>query len=561
MRHRAAVPLLVLLGALGTAPRAAPAAAPSIFVSYSFEDDLATGPDTFAIYRYGKGHVRLSQAFHLSGYRSLELRDVKGDQAFPELQGYFPEQRTGRLYFHFAFLVANPLEELNVALAGPRWFQPEKDGIAFWLGTRAGQLVHVAGHEEKKLLAVEPFVWYAVDVAYDLDRGRYDLGVLREGQAEPLVALRDQPNTAGRPGSAVDKFSFVGAPFTDTSNVDYFVDDVVISSDQPAARPPFVAPGRRRLFVDLFLAYRERLLSRRCLPPRDAEELGLAAADGARLGSDAHRADFLRLLAGEPVDAAALSGGADPPALAALFAWSAGCRALESGDAATAQARFAAAAAAAPDSFLYRVSSVLALAAGGRFAEADEALAALAASSEDPRYAAASAFVGRARGDLQRAESWLRDPAARALDTRANPLLLAQQRGFTADVLRALRGQLGGDAFRVHLEETLLTEQYFYVLLWQEQYEAARDYARRMGSRLAAAGVAPTPWAERAGDACLLVRDLEGARAAYGQAILAEKDFGALRVLYLKLADVAHLAGDAATERRFREHYYGALTE
>ena len=49
MRHRAAVPLLVLLGALGPAPRAAPAAAPSIFVSYSFEDDLATGPDTFAI--------------------------------------------------------------------------------------------------------------------------------------------------------------------------------------------------------------------------------------------------------------------------------------------------------------------------------------------------------------------------------------------------------------------------------------------------------------------------------------------------------------------------------
>jgi hypothetical protein len=32
-------------------------------------------------------------------------------------------------------------------------------------------------------------------------------------------------------------------------------------------------------------------------------------------------------------------------------------------------------------------------------------------------------------------------------------------------------------------------------------------------------------------------------------------------VLYLKLADIAYLGGDLATERRYREHYYGALTE
>jgi len=32
-------------------------------------------------------------------------------------------------------------------------------------------------------------------------------------------------------------------------------------------------------------------------------------------------------------------------------------------------------------------------------------------------------------------------------------------------------------------------------------------------------------------------------------------------VLYLKLADIAHLSGDLETERALREHYYGALTE
>src|SRR4029079_9616237 len=81
---------------------------PSVFVSYSFDDDVATGPDTFAIYRYGKGHVRLSQAFHVSGYRSVEIRDVKGDGAFPELQGYFPLQDRGRLFFPFPFPPAPP---------------------------------------------------------------------------------------------------------------------------------------------------------------------------------------------------------------------------------------------------------------------------------------------------------------------------------------------------------------------------------------------------------------------------------------------------------------------
>ena len=89
----------------------------------------------------------------------------------------------------------------------------------------------------------------------------------------------------------------------------------------------------------------------------------------------------------------------------------------------------------------------------------------------------------------------------------------------------------------------------------RDRYEAARDYALRVKA------LAPTAWAERAGDACFHLRDLAAARDLYAQAIAAEQDHGALRVLYLKLADVAYLSGDAATERRFREHYYGALVE
>ena len=105
-------------------PAAAAAAGPkSVLASYSFEDTVATGPDTFAIWQgarhvaTGRGSVSLSGGFHVSGYRSVEIKDVAGDGDFPELQGYFPVRTAGRLFFHFAFLGTDPKEELNVALS------------------------------------------------------------------------------------------------------------------------------------------------------------------------------------------------------------------------------------------------------------------------------------------------------------------------------------------------------------------------------------------------------------------------------------------------------------
>jgi hypothetical protein len=92
-----------------------------VLASYSFDDDVATGPDTVAVWqgarhgRGGRGHVRLTGAFHLSGHRSVEIQDVPGDGDFPELQGFFPAQVAGPLYFHFAFLTTDPGQELNVA--------------------------------------------------------------------------------------------------------------------------------------------------------------------------------------------------------------------------------------------------------------------------------------------------------------------------------------------------------------------------------------------------------------------------------------------------------------
>jgi hypothetical protein len=519
----------------------------SVLASYSFDDDVATGPDTFAVWqgarhsRAGRGHVRLTDAFHVSGHRSVELVDVPGDGDFPELQGYFPMQSTGRLYFHFAFLTTDPAQELNVALAGPRFFQLEKDGIAFWLGTRDGRLVHYSDSIPKRLFVPVAFAWYVVDVTYDVGAGRYDLVIRVEGQDTPLVSLRSQPNAASQPGSALDKFSFVGSPFTDSSSVVYYVDDVVIGSDERVTKLPFQAPGRRKLFVDSFGEYQRLLRERpRCLPATSPEDFGLEADDLAALATAGFSDPLQRLIDSPGGPAPRVSSERGPErwrrALSAASGWSEGCAALDRGDAALALSRFTAAADEAPEGRLFSLSAALALAALKRIDEADARLALVSEMRHDARYAVASAYVGLARQDLYRALDWLRDPAAQALDRDAPP-------GGREPV------------------EALVTEQYYYVLLWKAAYDDARDYALRMAERAGRARLATSAWTARAADASFYRRDTAEARELYESALAGEHDWGALREIYLKLADLAYLAGDTANEQRLREHYYGSLHE
>jgi len=243
-----AVLLAVLL--VGALPALSAERSP-ILVSYSWDDaNVEAGPDTFSVFRNARGNVQLSNAFRVSGSQSVEIRDVAEDGDFPELQGYFPERRDGWLVVHFAILVTDPREELNIALAGPRGFGLAKDAIAVLLYTRDGDLLHMTDSIPKRLLRPQPFTWYGIDVDYDVERGRYDLRIFEEGVERPVVALKDQPNAADQPGSSVSMFSFIGDYGHDTSNVVYYVDDVVVASTRAVALPPFVAPGRRQFLAD-----------------------------------------------------------------------------------------------------------------------------------------------------------------------------------------------------------------------------------------------------------------------------------------------------------------------
>jgi hypothetical protein len=490
-------------------------------VSYSFDDGVAaTGPDTYAVFQNARGSVRLSRAFRLSGYRAVEIRDVPGDGDFPELQGYFPARRDGWLVVHFALLVTDPAQELNVALAGPAGFQLGKDAIAFWLQTRDGVLYHVSDSIPRRLLALAPFTWYGIDLDYDVASGLYDLRVVEEGRATPVVDLRRQANAASQPGSAVGMFSFVGDVATDRSAVVFYVDDVLVGSNREAALPPFVAPGRRRLFFDYLSDYRRRVDGRACLPSLELDDFGAHERLLSRLKAAGRLEHLAAAVAGDGA-----AGEDDDVELrtirAGAQAWREGCAAQERDDAAAARRAFRRAAAALPGSLLYRLSEIGAAAAAGDLAAADVALQGLAtAARADPRYPLVAARLAARRGDLGEAQAWLERPAA------------------------------ASDA------PPALCEQYYLLLMWREQYEEARRYAAAMTARLAAAPAAA--WIERAADAAFAQRDLAGAAALYQRALGAT---AAPAPILLKLADVHFLRGDLEAEKALREKIYGSLAE
>ena len=516
----AAVAAIVVVAGVAIGPATAgPAADPAhLLVGYSFDDDRTeTGPDTFAVYQAARGTVGLSTAFRLSGYRSVELRDVAGDGDFPELQGTFPRRDAGTLYAHFALLTTDDRQEFNVALAGPRRFTNGKDGIAFRLQAKSGILYQHSDSMPKRLFPLRAFVWYVVDLAYRIDAGRYDLTIREEGSATPLIDQRNQANTPAEPGSAVDLFSFIGDPGTDESNVDYFVDDVVLSGDRPVNLPSFAAPGRRRLFVDAWLdAVRQAGRDRGCPRARGLEDFGYSLEDLRRLARDAG-ADLTAALRALP--GAAGRGPAKPAGLGALtaklepvFDWQRGCDALAAGRAEEALAAFDEAARAMPGGRIYDLSAIAALARLDRFSEAETRLDALAApAGDDPRLGLAAATIGLERPDLERLAN-------------------------------------GTDEG--------LADEYFFVLLYRKAWVEAARFADKRIERARGLKLPADHWVERAGDAAFFMGNDAAARTSYETALAARpRD----RLLLSKLSDVLWRLGDTGGERANRERVFGTL--
>ena len=400
MARRISIALVVLAVVLLKAEQAR-AQSPSILAQYSFDDDsVETGPDTFAIFQNAKGSVRLSWSDHFSGYRSIEIRDVSGDKDFPELQGYFPLRSHGTIYLHFALMITNPGEELNIALAGPEGFAPRRNGIGFWLKTLDGYLCQYSDSMPKKLFLPQPFAWY-------------------------VVALRDQFNAAKQAGSAVDKFSFIGDSGNDQSNVVYYVDDVVVSVDEAVPVAQFAAPGRKKLFVDYWDEHQRAVLSRpRPIPAVDLSDFGIQPRDIQSL-KDAGLWDALQqTLAGQPVPVPQGASAEHRRLFEVAALWVDGTAALNSGKAAIALERFESAYRLAPGGKIYELNAILSLAALNAWQQVDTRLLGIYADwVNDIRFPAALAMIGIARKNLAQAEEWLHVPAEVVPDVLGQRLL------------------------------------------------------------------------------------------------------------------------------------------
>ena len=503
-------------------------ARPDVLVSYSFDDqDVTTGPDTFAVFEKARGRVDLSTSFRHSGYRSVEIRDVSGDGQFPELQGYFPLRRSGELHAHFAILTTDAMEPFNIALAGPQWFSVRTDGIAFWLEARDGVLHHYSGSMPKRLFPLRGFVWYVVDLRYRVDEGLYDLVIREEGHGEPIIDLRDQPNASAQPGSAIDKLSFIGDWGEDSSNVVYYVDDVILSADGPVDLPPHVAPGRRKMFIDAWLEYERLALSRPgCLPAADLRDLGIDFKGAAALRHEKASSPLETLtrtpssrLVRDPVLKESTAR-----LLEAVDAWSRGCAHLEEGRPRRALGEFERAARTAPDGRIYHLSIVLALSALRRWEEVDSRIDLLRSDWDaDPRFPVALALIGLARDDLEGPIAALRQNDRQAIASSAR-----------------------------------VAEQSFFVHLWKRAYRDAENLALEMAQSLGASTASGARWIGYAGDVAHLQGDHEIAKRRYEQALEVLSDD---RLLWTHLADIHHRLGDVRMERECRERIYGSLRD
>ena len=380
----ARIPLQSIILILLIVPIASAIDSSAILVSYSFDDNqIDSGPDTFSIIQHAKGTVSLNTIYRFSGYRSVEIRDVAGDRDFPELLGYFPRRDRGMLFAHFAIMTPDPREELNLALAGPRWFSTQQGGIAFWLKTRDGFLCHMSDSIPKKLFAVAPFVWYVVDLAYDIGGGEYDLVIRQEGIEQPIIDVKKQINAFHNRASAVDKFSFIGDKGEDTSNTVYYVDDVVIGVDRAIQKIPFVAPGRKKLFVDYWHDYQKQIRKTpQCLPVRDLSDLGLQA--------DSEQ---------------------DERGLGAKKLWTEGCELLSTGDGASALLKFQAASEMNPAAKMYGLSIALAFTAMKQWNHVQEQMSRISAQwVNDVRFGLAYAMIAIARGDTSQLQRQVQTP-------------------------------------------------------------------------------------------------------------------------------------------------------
>jgi tetratricopeptide (TPR) repeat protein len=535
-------------------------------VSYSFDDNrLDTGPDTFRIFEHSRGRVRLSPEFRYSGYYAVEVRDVADDGDFPELQGYFPMQESGTLYVHFAFMTPEPLQSFNIALAGPEWFSMQPDGIGFWLKNKDGYFYHVSDSMPKRLAPIQPFTWYLVDLTYRVDDGTYDLLIREEYAEQPLVDIREAANATRAQNSKVYVFSFIG-DLPDEANAVLYVDDIDIRSDTTSRAPELIAPGRRKLFVDYWRDLQKNARKTpQCIPTTGFSDFGISndELEQATVDGLLERLEQVLQATGEAITPGLIDDLPAAPKLRAVARWRRGCYLLEQRESEQALEYFREAEAAVPEGRIYSLSSALALAAMGEFAQSDVRIAtAYGLWYGDERLAAAQAMIGLARDDHWSSETVLQETVALLPEQlSAGPGTEPWANFPDSELMHYLRQHYPDDWDR-YLRARLLLEQYYFLLLWRDAYTEALEFAQRVATHLERKTGSAGVWYEFMGNAAFLLGDYELALDNYELALGANEAIQSrVYSVYLKLSDLFFTMGDVENERYYREQVYGSLAQ
>ncbi len=529
--------------------------ADQILLNFSFEDaELKPNRNNFSIFESGKGSVRQSTRYHYSGYHSLEIIDTPGDKQFPELQGYFPLRETGKLYLRFSLLTTTPEESLNIALAGPASFSLKKDGIGFWLSSKNGWIYHTTDSIPTKLFQIRGLVWYTFKIIYDIETGTYDISVTEEGRSSPFVNLKKQWNAPHQPGSKVDKFSFIGDLGTDDSPVSYYIDDILVGTDQKIDELPFRPQTRKSLSFDGWHELKKVTgIKPQCPTIFEPSDLGIESSHLELLKSLGLIEAIKESMLGNGKQIP--TGNADPKIenlIKAINAWSLGCTALKSGDAVAAENAFRLAVNHQPYTKMYPLVLALSLAAQSKWSEVDEITQEIYTQwANDPRFDMALAVMGLMHQNLKISAKILEKFSPQIANDLKDPLIQKIWQGLSdRSILNEVKIK-----YPLRWKEIIaapqVAEKYFYVLLWQGQFNQAFEFADKIHTQLKKMSGATGVWGILSGDALVFDKKLTEAIAQYTQSLTEQNSKNQL-ILLLRLADVYSKMGDLENEKKIR---------
>ncbi len=531
----------------------------TILASYSLDDkNIVTGPDTFQLFQHGKGTISLSELYRYSGYRSIQINDTPNDGDFPELQGYFDSSNKDIIYFHFAFMVTSINEHFNIALAGKEGFRLKQNGIGFWLQNDNGLLRHYSDGIPKKIFQIEPYIWYVVDVSYDLVSAYYDLSIMSEF-GEKLVYIEKAKNAGNQKHSKVNMFSFVG-DLSDNQVSDYYVDDIIISTDKFTNKVAFVAPGRKKLFVDSWNDYRKNLYRQlQCMPILSFSDIGISEES-----FDTFNHEGLLVLAKQLFEDKLSSSDMEinqikNPHILALLYWRQGCEALLLKKWDNAIKLFIEAEKMVDKAPIISLSKAIAFAGNNDMSSANELLWDLAYSelnNSQIRVATAMIALNNNADDLNLDNASeiinnLIDALSKVSDIKVKKLSLLIDENLAYKIR-----QSDPNVWESYKSFMLNAEQKYFNLLWQGKYIEALRFAYEIDELYSVLNVTSLRWLEYIGDTYFFMGEYNQALKFYKNTMI--NNVGKSHI-YLKMSDIYYLLGDINKEKLMREKIYGAF--